>query len=213
MSSFVKPAALLLAGLLATAVAAEKPADAKPKKSDGKDQPKDEKGDKKKKDKKKDKPAEDPNAPPKAIDVPMPNGRDAKVLNIPYRDGDGKLKMRFIIGVATKVDDNHVDMSDLQIETFDDDGNHEMNIDLPTSTLDLTTSVITAHKPVTIKREDFELHGETMIFNTKTKQGGLGGRVRMLIYDLDNETDQNPTSTETKKVTETPPATPEPNSK
>jgi hypothetical protein len=212
MSLFVKLAAIVFAGSLVTAGAAEKSEDAKPKRTDSK-----ESGEKKKdkKGKKKDKPPEDPNAPPKAIEVPMPNGHDAKVLNIPYRDSDGKLKMRFIIGVATKVDDTHVDMSDLQIETFDEEGNHEMKIDLPTSTLDLTTSVITAHKPVTIKREDFELHGDTMIFNTRTKQGGLGGNVRMLIYNLDNETSQTPAAE--SPATETPvtptPATPEPNAK
>jgi len=200
MRLFVKPAAIVFAGLLVAAAAAEKTEDAKPKKADTK-----ESAEKKpKRDKKKQKPPEDPNAPPKAIDVPMPNGHDAKVLNIPYRDGEGKLKMRFIIGVATKVDDNHVDMADLQIETFDDEGNHEMKIDLPTSTLDLTTSVITAHKPVTIKRDDFELHGNTMIFNTKTKQGGLGGNVKMVINNLFDEPESAPAAAT---------ATPEPNSK
>jgi len=34
-------------------------------------------------------------------------------------------------------------------------------------------------------------NGETMIFNTRTKQGGLGGHVHMTIYNLDDETGEN----------------------
>jgi len=112
-------------------------------------------------------------------------------VNIPYRD-NGKLKMRFLIGVATKTDDTHVEMSDLQVETFDDEEKHEMTIDLPTSTLDLTTAVITAHHPVNVRRDDFDLTGDSMIFNTRTKQGGVGGNVRMTIYNMDDEAPKPP---------------------
>ncbi len=180
MSSFAKLATVFLCSLLATAVAAEKPEGEKSKKSGSREE-RDRKG------------KEKTDAPdePKAIQVPMPNGRDAKGLKIPYFDGEGKLQMRFDIGVAKRIDDNHVEMSELQVETFDEAGEREMVIDLPTSVLDLTTSVITANRPVKIQRDDFEITGETMTFNTKTKQGGLGGRVRMLIYNL--ETEMHPT--------------------
>jgi hypothetical protein len=184
MRSFVKLVAVLAVGLVAAAGAfAQKADDDKSKDKDAK-----ESGAKKgKKDKKSNKPA-DPAAPQKAIDVPVPKGHDAKGLKIPYFGSDGKLQMSFNIGVASRLDDNHMQMTDLQIETFNDDGEHEMAIDLPTSVLDLTTSVISTKKHVTIRRDDFELTGETMEFNTRTKQGGLGGNVRMLIYNLEAET-------------------------
>ncbi len=79
-------------------------------------------------------------------------------------------------------------MTDLQIETFNEQGEHEMQIDMPTSVLNTDTSVITTNHHVTIRRADFELTGEAMIFNTRTKQGGLGGNVHMLIYNLEDET-------------------------
>jgi len=185
---------MILAGLLSAGLAAEKSADDKSKKPDSK-----EAGEKKsKKDKKKkDKPV-DENAPPKAIDVPIPNGRDALGLNIPYRDAEGKMQMRFLIGVATKIDETHIQMAQLQVETFDDQGESEMVMDFPASVLDLTTSVLTAQKQVKIKREDFEITGNTMVFNLKTKQGGLGGKVHMLIYNLDEETTQKPATPEPK---------------
>jgi lipopolysaccharide export system protein LptC len=73
----------------------------------------------------------------------------------------------------------------LQVETFDEAGEKEMLITLPTSILDLNTRVLTSKSNVTIKRSDFEVTGDSMEFDTKTKNGRIEGRVRMLIYNLD----------------------------
>jgi len=136
-------------------------------------------------------PAETP-APKKKMDVPVMKGHDSFGLHIPYFDGTGRRQMNFTIGVASRIDGNHIRMKNLQIETLNEDGEHEMTIDVPTSVFDTDTSVITTNKHVTIRREDFELAGEAMIFNTQTKLGGLGGGVRMIIYNLKEETDGPP---------------------
>ena len=130
-------------------------------------------------------------------DIPVSAEHPAKGLKIPYFDNEGKLQMMFVIGVATRLDADHIDMSDMQVETFDEQQQHEMYIDLPTSVLDLNTSVISTKKHVTIRREDFILTGETMEFNTKTKQGSLGGSVKMLIYNLDNSSPKPASETPT----------------
>jgi len=186
MISFVKFVAVFLAASIATAaLAAKNDGDATPK-PDAK-----EAGGKKSKDGSDAKTDDD--TPPRKMDVPVPKGHDAKGLTIPYFDNTGKLEMKFVIAVASRIDDNHLRFTDLQIETFNEQGEHEMAIDLPTSIFDTDTSVITTDKHVKITRSDFELTGETMIFNTKTKLGGLGGRVRMLIYNLADETGDNRT--------------------
>ena len=130
-------------------------------------------------------------------DIPVSAEHPAKGLKIPYFDNEGKLQMIFVIGVATRLDADHINMADMEVETFDDQQQHEMYIDLPTSVLNLNTSVITTQKHVTIRREDFILTGETMEFNTKTKQGSLGGAVKMLIYNLDNQTPKPDSATPT----------------
>ena len=119
------------------------------------------------------------------MSLPIPKGHDSKGLKIPYYGAHRKLQMMFTIGVASRLDDDHVRMSDLQVETFDDAGAKEMLITLPTSVLDLNTRVLTGKSSVTIKRSDFEVTGDTMEFDTKTKNGRIEGRVRMLIYNLD----------------------------
>ena len=126
------------------------------------------------------------------MDIPVSKDHDAKGLKIPYFDGEGKKQMIFTIGVASRLDDEHIGMTETEVETFDENGDHEMTIDLPKSELNVNTSVITTKKHVEIKREDFSITGETMEFNMKTKKGTLGGGVKMLIYNLDNEMSDKP---------------------
>ena len=126
------------------------------------------------------------------MDIPVSKDHDAKGLKIPYFDGDGKKQMIFTIGVASRLDDEHIGMTETEVETFDENGDHEMTIGLPKSELNVNTSVITTKKHVEIKREDFSITGETMEFNMKTKKGTLGGGVKMLIYNLDNEVSAKP---------------------
>jgi hypothetical protein len=126
------------------------------------------------------------------MSVPLPVGHDAKKLTIPYRDNSGKLQMRFVMELGRRIDADHLAMTKLQIQTFDDAEAEEMSIDLPESLLDLNTRVITTKSGVTIKREDFVITGKTLEFNTETKQGRLAGKVQMTIFNLENET--NPES-------------------
>jgi hypothetical protein len=108
--------------------------------------------------------------------------------------------MNFSIGVASRIDDIHIQMKDLEIQTFDDVGQPEMSIMMPKDSIfDTDTGVITSQQHVTIHRADFELTGEAVIFNTLTKQGGLGGNVHMLIYDLEGETSADVETSATPK--------------
>ena len=187
------PILLACLALAANAFAAEK-----------KDKPKDDpKKETAKKKPKGDKPAATPApapAPPDGapkplakLSIPLPKGQDSTGVKIPYNDRTGKKTMNFNIGVATRVDDDHVNMTKLLIETFNDEtGAREMTIAMPTSALDLNTRIITATAGVTIKRSDFEITGKTMEFNTETKHGHLDGDVKMIIYNLNDELESKP---------------------
>lgn len=177
------PATLLAAaavgGVLLAAAFAEKKDDENPKSKD-----------KKKTEEKagKDKKGKDGKPKEKGkMDIPVSKDHDAKGLKIPYFDSDGKKQMDFTIGVASRIDDERIAMTETVVETLDEDGEPEMKIDLPKSELNVNTNVISTKKRVVIKREDFQLTGETMEFNMKTRQGTLGGGVKMLIYNIEQE--------------------------
>lgn len=134
------------------------------------------------------------------LELPLPTGQDSRGVVIPITDDvTGKKSMSFDIGVARRLDENHVKMTNLVIETFADGSDEkEMTIELPDSMLDMKTGVITGKESVTIKRSDFKLTGKTMEFNTNTRKGKVQGDVKMIIYDLNLET--SPSSPDAEKT-------------
>lgn len=132
-------------------------------------------------------PGKEPKEPQK-LAFPVPVGHDSKGLKLPTYWPDGQtLKMVFNIGVGTRIDEENVNMQDTQVQTYKEDGSPEMGIDLPTSSFNLKTRVISTKQSVVIEREDFELSGHTMEFNTETREGRLGGGVKMIIFQLADE--------------------------
>lgn len=133
-------------------------------------------------------PAEKPGNEPGRLAFPVPVGPPSKGVKLPSFGPDGKLKMVFNIGTGTRIDEDNVKMEDTQVQTFKEDGSPEMDVDLPISNFNLKTRVISTKQHVVITRSDFELSGNTMEFNTETRAGALGGGVKMIIFNLDEET-------------------------
>ena len=63
---------------------------------------------------------------------------------------------------------------------------------MPDSVLNNKTHDLTSKVRVSVKRDDFEITGNSMTFNLETRQGTLGGGVKMLIYNLADETGEQP---------------------
>lgn len=126
-----------------------------------------------------------PARPVKHLDIPIPINYAAKGIRIPSRDGNGQVRMFFNIVSTLRVDDGHLRMTGLRIETFDDAGMPDLNIDMPLSLLDLKTNLISSNDPVTIHRADFEITGAHATFDPQSRRGKFTGPVRMLIFNHD----------------------------
>jgi hypothetical protein len=197
MRSFRKP--VLFAVLLGVSVGGFAVEAKKEKKDSGKKKETAAKADKnaKKADGEEDgKPAKEPTK----LAFPVPIGHDSKGLKLPSFGPDGKLKMVFNIGVGTRIDEENVNMKETQVQTFAEDGSKEMDIDLPASSFNLKTRVISTKQRVVITRDDFELSGNTMEFNTETRTGTLGGGVKMIIFNLDAEDAEGAATPEEKSA-------------
>ena len=120
--------------------------------------------------------------PPK-YDPGIEVGQDAHGLRFPVFDEAGNIQMYFIIDVARRIDNDHMKMSKVQLQTYNEKKEPEMQIDMQNAILDLNTRVVTTDNPVRIQRSDFELFGDRASYNTATGDGKLTGKVRMLIYD------------------------------
>ena len=119
------------------------------------------------------------------MELPIPKGQPQKGVKVPIYGANGKLKMNFTIGVGTWMDAENIKLQQLRVETYKDDGSRELDMDLPDAIFNKKTKIISSKAKVVIKREDFEVTGNTMAFNIETREGTLGGGVKMLVYNLD----------------------------
>lgn len=107
----------------------------------------------------------------------------AKGLVLPNYDLNGHLLGRFAADTASRIDDNHVHFTNLKITTYDPQEKPEMKVHMSDAVLDLQTRVISSPKRTKINRNDFEIEGDTMTFNTATHNGTLKGNVHMTLYN------------------------------
>jgi hypothetical protein len=114
------------------------------------------------------------------FDLPVPMGMPVNGIKIPQYDEDGKLLMLLEAGVAKKVDDKQVEMESLKLEALDGEG-RKIFVELPQALFNLETRILTGENSAKISREDFEITGDSIEFNTKTRFGTLRGNVKMVI--------------------------------
>ncbi len=115
--------------------------------------------------------------------IPLPIGHEAKGLVLPDFDPQGRMRGRFEAKNATRIDQDHVRFIDLKMVTFTEKNEPDLKFDMTDAVLNLDTRVLESKKRTKIKRADFELEGDTMQFDTKTRQGTLVGNVKMIILD------------------------------
>jgi hypothetical protein len=61
-----------------------------------------------------------------------------------------------------------------------------VRVDLRTATYDLDTKVLSSQDRSRVSRSDFQLEGDSMVFDTITSQGKMKGRVEMIIFDANS---------------------------
>jgi hypothetical protein len=115
--------------------------------------------------------------------IPLPIGHEAKGLVLPDFDGEGHLRGRFEAGTARRVDQQHIGFQHLKITTYTPESQPDLQIDMPTSVLDLKTRVLSSKERTTIQRADFNIAGDSVEFDTNTRTGRLIGNVKMVITD------------------------------
>src|SRR5436190_3852303 len=122
-------------------------------------------------------------SPGSAAQVPLPIGHEAKGLVLPDIDENGHLRGRFVAGTARRLDQYHMQFHELNITTYTEDNQIDLQIAMADSVLDLNTRVLSSPQRTTIKRADFEIAGDTARFDTAARLGTITGNVKMVITD------------------------------
>ena len=124
--------------------------------------------------------AETASSEPEEFDLPVPVGMPVNGIKVPQYSEDGRRLMLFEAAVAKKVNEQRVEMESLKLEVLDGE-ERKIFVELPQAVFNLETRVLTGENSAKIYREDFEITGDSIEFNTKTRFGTLRGNVRMVI--------------------------------
>lgn len=124
-----------------------------------------------------------PKAASSLTNIPLPVGQEAKGLVLPDIDVQGHMRARFEAAVAKRTDNDHLAFQGLKMTTFTPENTTELMIEMPVSTLDLNSRVLSSSARTTVRRADFHIAGDRMSFDTVARKGTLVGNVKMVITD------------------------------
>lgn len=117
-----------------------------------------------------------------AFGMLLPLGQKNLDVKIPsFKDGLPSSLIR--AGSMTRLDDEYMEMEKLDIRLFGQIREKDVRVQLVTGEYHMPTQMLSSEQRSRISREDFQLEGDTLIFDTVTQQGKMVGNVQMVIFD------------------------------
>ncbi|WP_198141385.1 hypothetical protein [Verrucomicrobium spinosum] len=114
----------------------------------------------------------------------LPVGQRNLDVKIPsFRDGRPNSLMR--AGSMTRLDEDNMAIEKMDIRMFGPTKDRDVRVQLKTATYHMPSATLSSEQRSRISREDFQMEGDSMVFDTKTQQGKMTGNVRMVIFDTE----------------------------
>jgi hypothetical protein len=122
-----------------------------------------------------------------AVGKVLPLGQKNIDVKIPsFKDGIPSSTVR--AASMTRLDDENMTMERMDIRLFGKTHQEDVRIQLPTALYHMPSQILSSETRSRITRQDFDLQGDSMVFDTRTGQGKMVGNVRMVVYDADSLT-------------------------
>lgn len=112
----------------------------------------------------------------------FPIGRVFKGVAIPSYTAD-RLKSVMRATSVIRVDEQFLDLTDLVISIYSEEGEPETYISMDEATFDLVSQQLVSKTPAKIEQEKFTMTGDKMTFETQTRVSRMEGNVRVIIPD------------------------------
>jgi hypothetical protein len=107
----------------------------------------------------------------KNLDARMPSFRDGKPSSL------------IEAGSMTRMDEDHMIMEKVHIRLYGATQDEDLHVQLHSGDYDMKSQVLDSHERSRVSRNDFQLEGDSMVFDTRTQQGKMVGHVHMIIFD------------------------------
>lgn len=123
---------------------------------------------------------------PAAVEIPVAIGQSVKGIRFPHYEGTDKLSMRFNAETAERASETTFNFRGLRIEVFDESPDKPaMQVVLENAVFDRDTGLLTSKEAAKIAGENFEIVGQSLEFDSKTRSSKLLGPVTMTITQLE----------------------------
>jgi hypothetical protein len=141
-----------------------------------------------------------------AVGKVLPIGEKNLNVKIPsFKDGIPSSTVR--AESMTRVDTENMAMERMDIRMFGKTHKDDVRIQLVTALYHMPSQILSSEQRSRVSREDFDLQGDSMIFDTRTGQGKMVGNVRMVIFDTASLMSQKKDSGESGPASDKPTAT------
>jgi hypothetical protein len=114
----------------------------------------------------------------------LPIGHEHTGMEIPsFKNGAPSSTVR--AASMTRLDDENMFLKKMDIRMFGppNETEKDMRVQLRTATYHMPSNVVASEERSRISRADFDLQGDSLIFDTATGQGKMVGNVTMILHD------------------------------
>jgi hypothetical protein len=115
----------------------------------------------------------------------VPPGAVNKGAVIPSFDSTGRRTSLITADMLRRVDDERIYAENLVVQMFNADPKNDVRIDLKTAFYQMAGSggVLRSTERSHVRRADFDIEGDSLIFDTAKNQGRMTGNIHMVIFD------------------------------
>lgn len=112
----------------------------------------------------------------------VPPGAVNRGAVIPSFDATGRRTSLITADMLRRVDDERIYAENLVVQMFNADPKKDVRIDLKTAFYQMA-GVLRSTERSRVSRADFEIEGDSLIFDTGKNQGRMTGNIHMVIFD------------------------------
>ena len=129
----------------------------------------------------------------------VPPGAVNRGAIIPSFDATGRRTSLITADMLRRVDDERIYAEKLVVQMFNADPKNDVRIDLRTAFYQMAGGgVLRSTERSRVSRADFEIEGDSLIFDTAKNQGRMTGNIHMVIFDSSALSGEVPSPSESR---------------
>lgn len=104
---------------------------------------------------------------------------------------NGQPSSQLTAATVTRLDEDRLSAEKVVVEIYGKTPEENLRVDLKSAVYHMGDQILRSGERSRVSRTDFEMEGDSMVFNSATSVASMKGRVRTLIFDTDTLSGQS----------------------